>query len=72
MKHEPLPRWTMLHFSQANPTGEGQGSVPELLRRLAASIEKLGNEAIIEDITFRSEPTAEERDVSMTVYYHVD
>jgi len=43
-----------------------------LLRRVAASIEKLGNEAIIEDITFRSGPTAEERDVSMTVYYHVD
>lgn len=36
--------------------------MPELLRRVAASIEKLGNEVIIEDIHFSSGPTPQERD----------
>jgi hypothetical protein len=27
---------------------------------------------VVEDITFRSEPTADERDIPMTVYYHDD
>jgi len=65
----PIDRWTMNHFSQANRSGHGQGHVPSLLRRVADSIEGLGD-VIVEDITFRSEPTADERDISMTVYYH--
>lgn len=59
----------MNHFSQANRSGLGQGHVPSLLRSVADSIEGLGD-VIVEDITFRSEPTAGERDISMTVYYH--
>jgi hypothetical protein len=68
---KPIPRWTMFVFSQSNPTGRGQGNVPALLRRLAESVENLGP-VVVEDITFRSEPTADERDISMTVYYHDD
>jgi hypothetical protein len=48
-----------------------QGDVAALLRRVADSIEALGD-VTVEDITFSSEPTADERDVSMTVYYHRD
>ena len=65
----PTDRWTMNHFSQANGSGLGQGHVPALLKKVADSIEGLGD-VIVEDITFRSEPTADERDISMTVYYH--
>jgi hypothetical protein len=64
-------KWTILHFSQANPEGAEQGDVPALLRRVADSIEALGP-VMVQDITFSSEPTADERDVSMTVYYHRD
>jgi hypothetical protein len=63
------PRSSIWHFSQSNPTGSGQGSVPALLRRVADSIERRGD-VIVEDITFRSEPTAGERDLAVTVYYH--
>ena len=65
----PIDRWTTNHFSQSNPTGSGQGHVPSLLRRVADSIERLGN-VIVEDITFSTQPTADERDLAMTVYYH--
>jgi hypothetical protein len=66
---DPRDNWTMSHFSQSNPSGQGQGDVPALLRRVADSIEALGD-VTVEDITFSSQPTEEERDVSMTVYYH--
>lgn len=66
---QTTPRWSSLVFSQANPAGSGQGNVPALLRRVADTIDELGA-VIVEDITFRSEPTANERDISMTVYYH--
>jgi hypothetical protein len=52
----PIDRWTMNHFSQANRSGLGQGHVPSLLRRVADSIEGLGD-VVVEDI-------------SVTVYYH--
>lgn len=70
MTRGPIPRYTTFHFSQSNPSGPGQGSVPSLLRRVADSIESLGPDVVVEDITFSSEPTGEERDLSMTVYYH--
>lgn len=57
------------HFAQSNPTGTGQGDVPALLRRVADSIEGLGN-VQVQDITFSSEVTADEDDLTMTVYYH--
>jgi hypothetical protein len=52
-----------------NPDGKGQGDVPALLRRVADSIEALGD-VMVEDITFLTETTADERALSMTVYYH--
>lgn len=60
--------WTIFHFSQSNPNGPGQGSVPALLRRVAESIDELGN-VVVQDITFHSEATADEDDLQMTVYY---
>lgn len=62
-------KWSSYVFAQSNSPGIGQGNVPALLRRVAESIEELGD-VVVEDITFRSEPTADERDISMTVYYH--
>jgi len=69
MPQHPDDNWTIFHFSQSNPDGPGQGDVPALLRRVADSIEALG-EVMVEDITFSTDPTADERDLSMTVYYH--
>jgi hypothetical protein len=60
--------WTMLHFSQSNPTGADQGDVAGLLRRVADSIDGLGD-VTVEDITFHAEATAVEDDLMMTVYY---
>jgi hypothetical protein len=45
-----------LHISQSNPDGKGQGDVPALPRRVADSIEALGD-VMVEDITFSTEPT---------------
>lgn len=69
MTEETSEQWTILHFSQSNPTGAGQGSVPALLRRVADSIDALGD-VQVQDITFSSEVTGEEDDLTMTVYYH--
>jgi hypothetical protein len=66
---DPRDQWTTFHFSQSNPGGQGQGDVAALLRRVADSIDELG-ERMVEDITFSTEPTADERDLTMTVYYH--
>lgn len=60
--------WTIFHFSQSNPDGPGQGSVPALLRRVADSIDELGD-VVVHDITFHSEVTADEDDLMMSVYY---
>ena len=43
--------------------------MPAPPRRVADSIEALGD-VMVEDITFSTEPTAEEPALSMTVYYH--
>jgi len=63
--------WTISHFSQSNPTGEGQGDVAALLRRVARTIDDLGDVSI-EDVTFASSATDGEDDLAMTVYYHPD
>jgi hypothetical protein len=57
-----------LHFAQSNRNGIGQGYVPALLRRVADSIEELGD-VQVQDITFHIEVTADEDDLMMTVYY---
>jgi hypothetical protein len=61
--------WTILHFSQSNPSGVGQGDVAALLRRVADSIESYGD-IDVADITFHSAVTDGEDDLTMTVYYH--
>jgi hypothetical protein len=61
--------WTISHFSQSNPSGEGQGDVPALLRRVAESIESLGD-VHVEDMTFKSTPSDGEDELAVTVYYH--
>ena len=71
MLGDPRDKWTMFVFSQSNPDGEGQGDVAALLRRVADSIDALGD-VMVEDMTFSSEVTADERDLNVTVYYHRD
>ncbi|GAA4693236.1 hypothetical protein [Nocardioides conyzicola] len=61
--------WTVLHFSQSNPTGEGQGDVAALLRHMANSLDDLGD-VQVQDLTFSSAVTDGEDDLTMTVYYH--
>jgi hypothetical protein len=56
-------QWTINHFSQSNPAGKEQGFVPALLGRIADSIEALGD-VDVQDITFSSEVTGEEDDVT--------
>ena len=62
-------RWTILHFSQSNPSGEGQGDVASLLRRVADSIDALGD-IDVADITFHTEVTKSEDDLTISVYYN--
>jgi hypothetical protein len=61
--------WTVLHFSQSNPIGEGQGDVAALLRRVADTVDSHGD-IDVQDITFQSSLTDGEDDLTMTVYYH--
>jgi hypothetical protein len=61
--------WTVRHFAQSNPKGVGQGDVAALLRRVAATLDALGD-VQIQDITFHSEVTDGEDDLHMIVYYH--
>ena len=60
--------WTIAHFSQSNPRGKGQGNVAALLRRVADTLDDLGDVSV-QDITFCSHATADEDDLTMTVYY---
>jgi hypothetical protein len=60
--------WTILHFSKSNPSGQGQGDVAALLRSVANSLDALGD-IQVQDITFQSEVTEDEDDLTMTVYY---
>ncbi|HCT77235.1 MAG TPA: hypothetical protein DGG94_07475 [Micromonosporaceae bacterium] len=56
------------HFSQANPVGPGQDDVPALLRRVAATIETLG-QVDIQDLVLHNEITADGFWYSLTVYF---
>jgi hypothetical protein len=69
VSQHPNDEWTVFHFSQSNPSGRGQEDVPALLRRVADSVEALGD-VTVQDITFSTKVTADERDLTMTVYYH--
>lgn len=62
-------RYTTFHFSQSNPRGEGQENVAALLRRVASTIEELGDIAV-NDLVMHSEITPDGEDwPSITVYY---
>ncbi len=65
---DELDQWRAFHFSQSNPAGPGQGNVAALLRRVADTIDDLGSVQIL-DITFQLTPTADEDDLTLTVYY---
>jgi hypothetical protein len=60
---------TVHHFSQANPAGPGQDSVPALLRRVADTIEQFGS-VEIQDLVLHSEVTADGDWWSATVYFY--
>jgi hypothetical protein len=64
-------QWTAFHFSQSNPVGDRQGSVPDLLRRVASTIDELGSIRVA-DLTFKNETGAGDSgdDLTITVYYH--
>jgi hypothetical protein len=64
----PSDEWTIRHFSHSNAAGPGQGDVAALLRRVAGTLDELGD-VQVQDITFHSEVTGGEDDLTMTVYY---
>ena len=68
---DDVERWTAFHFSESNPAGRGQGDVSALLRRVADTIDTLGEVEVL-DITFKATPTESEEDLTMTVYYTQD
>jgi hypothetical protein len=43
MADDARDKWTTFHFSQSNPNGVGEGDVAALLRRVADSIDDLGD-----------------------------
>ena len=63
---DDVSNWTILHFSQSNPAGAGQGDVASLLRRVADSLDGLGD-VQVQDVAFRSAVTANEDDLGVTV-----
>lgn len=64
----PSGEWTIRHFSLSNAVGPGQGDVAALLRRVADTLDKLGD-VQVQDIAFHSGVTEGEDDLTMTVYY---
>lgn len=63
--------WTVLHFSQANPAGDGQDDVPALLRRVADTIANLGD-VDVHDLVMHVEIDENGDRPSITVYYTTD
>lgn len=65
-----IPRYTAFHFSQCNPQGEGQDDVAALLRRVADTIDELGD-VDISNLILHPALTSDGEDwPSITVYYH--
>lgn len=66
----PPSHWPVRHFSQANPLGPGCDSMPALLRKLADSIEALG-QVEVQDVVLEGEMTEFGVWRSGTVYFHL-
>ncbi len=57
-------------FSQSQPIGSEQANIPELLRRVSESIEKLGDIEVM-DIIFHNEVDSDGMSYPhLSVYYH--
>jgi len=63
--------WTCRHFSQSNPVGPGQGDVPALLRRVADSIEALGD-VQVQDLVLHTDVNEDGDWHSLTIYFTTD
>jgi hypothetical protein len=63
-----MDEWTISHFSQSNPKGEVEGDVAALLRRVAGTLDEIGD-VDVQDITIHTEVTDGGDDLTMTVYY---
>jgi len=66
-----MKEWTCNYFSQSNPSGASQGDPVALLRRLADSIEAMG-EVWVQDIVYQVEQGDREESLAFTVYYHAE
>jgi hypothetical protein len=64
----PETSWTIEHFSQANPEGAGADDVPSLLRRVAESIEALGD-IEVQDLILHMGMDEHGDRPSLTVYF---
>jgi hypothetical protein len=65
---DPRDQWSSFHFALSNPSGPGQGDVAKLFRRAADHLDDLGD-VQVGDITFNSQPTADEDDLTLSFYY---
>ncbi|MGL6235471.1 MAG: hypothetical protein ACRC20_09000 [Segniliparus sp.] len=64
-----MEEYTVKHFSQSNPAGPGQESVPDLLRRVAATLDGMGT-IEVQDLILHNEICPEGASwPSITVYY---
>ena len=61
--------WAVRHFSQSNPAGPEQGNVAALLRRVAESLDELGDVDVM-DLILHNEVTEDGDWPSLTVYFH--
>ena len=68
MSSEP-EAWTIEHFSQSNPRGPGQDDVPALLRRVADTLETMGD-VQVQDLVLHTDVTDGAEWPSLTVYFH--
>lgn len=60
-------RWSSYHFSQATRLGKAQGDVAALLRRVADSLDALGD-AHVDDVILASEANCAEDDLTTTAH----
>lgn len=64
-----LSEWSARHFSQSNPSGDGQDDVVALLRRVAATLETFGQVYVMDLVLHREIDDDGLDSPSITVYY---